>query len=143
MLPHPKFQAPSPPSLSGGSLATGPVLGHQPGWEGAGPAGGANFSSRPLPLGALSPTAPAAPCRGPSPTLPSAGCQPTPTWLPWCHLMGILLQAGISVGILSAGSPLPFPPSPGGGPVGCGKELSTQESAGPGQSPCCSASPAL
>lgn len=100
MLPHPKFQALHPPSLSGGSLATGPSVGA--------PAGGrelgqlvvpANFSSRPRPLGALSPTAPAAPCRGPSATLPAVGCQPTPRWLPWCHLMGILLQAVISVRI--------------------------------------------
>lgn len=151
--PPPPVPDPPPPSLSGGSLATGPGVGA--------PAGGrelgqlvvpANFSSRPRPLGASSPTAPAAPCRGPSATLPSVGCQPTPSWLPWCHLMGILLQAVISVGIRGLISrdlhfPSCLPPArrPGveSGPGGCGKELGTQESAGPGVNPRCSAPPAL
>lgn len=87
----------------------------------------ANFSSRPRPLGALSPTAPAAPCRGPSSMLPSVGCQPTPGWLPWRHLRGILLlQALISVGIrglISQDLHLPsHPPSPGRRP-GVGSRL--------------------
>ena len=116
-----KFQAPYNPA-SGGSLATGSVLGRQPVRRELGQLVVlANFSSRPQPLGALSPTAPAAPCRGSSATLPSVGCQPSPSWLPWCHLMGILLQALIWVRIravicqdLQLPSHLPL----GGGPAG-------------------------
>lgn len=91
-----------------------PSVGAPAGREGAGPAGGANFSSRPRPLGALSPTAPAALCRGPSATLPIVGVPAHPHLAfqvppdgdssPSRYLSGDLI-----------GSPLHFLPSPGGG----------------------------
>lgn len=137
--PPPQVPGPPPPSLSGGSLATGPVLGRQPvGRELGQLVVQANFSSRPRPLGALSP---AAPCRGPSVTLPSVGGQPSAGWLPWCHLMGLLYLGGNQRPYLPR-APAPFPPSPGRRPGlrsspsgGCGEELGPWESAEPGSNP--------
>lgn len=95
-------------------------VGAPAGQEGAGPAGGAGQFSLPPPApGGLYHPLPQQPLAGVP--QPPAECQPSPSWLPWCHLMGILLQALIWVRIravicqdLQLPSHLPL----GGGPAG-------------------------
>lgn len=89
MPPHPKFQG-SPHHL--GTLWRFPS--NRPRCWGASPPAGQEGGSRaswwcqpilapaPGPWGALSPTAPAAPCRGSSSMLLSVGCQPIPSLAP-------------------------------------------------------------
>ena len=142
-----KFQAPYHPA-SGGSLATGSVLGRQPVRREPGQLVVlANFCSRPQPLGGFITHCPSGPLQGSLSHAAFSGMPAQPQLAPLVPPNGDSSPSpylGENQSHYLPGSPTPFPPSLGRRPSeGCGKELGAQECAKPGSNPRHSAPSAL